>query len=73
MTSDRTGGQLPVVGPQRHDVVRGCRRLGVGLGEDGGGEGELGDLMAQLADLPALRGDGLAELGNGFAGAVPPR
>jgi hypothetical protein len=48
-----------VARPQRHDVAGGggcCPGLGLGLSEDGGGEGELGDLMAQVADLLTLRG-----------------
>ena len=63
------GGSV-LVGPQRHDVVRGgawCVRPGLVLGVDGGGEGELGDLVAQVADLLELLGDGLAEPGVGLA------
>jgi hypothetical protein len=53
--------------PQRHDVAgagRCCRGLGLGLGQDGGCEG---GLVAQAADSLALRGDDLAELGDGLA------
>ena len=63
-----------LVGPQRHDVVRGGRyrqEFGVALGEDGGGDGDLGDLAAKAADFLALLGYGLAEPVDGPARLAP--